>query len=132
MKLKRLVVATAAVLAWTAGLGAAADFDGSKLLICANIEAADCGAGQACTKGHPDDFGVPAFIRIDFLKKSIVGPKRTTPILKLEKSPEQLLLQGTEMGYAWSLALDTGSGKLASTLVDRDGIIVLFGACTPL
>lgn len=130
--MKRLIIAAAAILAWTPSHGVAADFDGSKLLICANMEAADCGAGQACTKGRPDDFGAPAFIRIDFAKNTIIGPKRTTPIGKLEKSPDQVLLQGTEMGYAWSLALNTDNGKLAATLVDRDGIIVLFGACTPL
>ena len=130
--MKRLIIAAEAVLTWTAGQCAAADFDGSKLLICANIEAVDCGAGQACTKGRPDDFDAPTFMRIDFGKKIIVGPKRTTPIVSLEKSANQLLLHGTEMGYAWSLALDTSNGKLAATLVDRNEVMVLFGACTPL
>ena len=46
--MKRLIVAIASILAWTATQVAAADFDGTKLLICANVEAADCGAGQAC------------------------------------------------------------------------------------
>jgi hypothetical protein len=40
------------------------------------------------------------------------------------------MLQGTELGYAWSIALDTGSGRLSAALVDREGAIVLFGACT--
>jgi hypothetical protein len=42
------------------------------------------------------------------------------------------LLQGTELDYAWSLALDTTSGNLAATLIDREEVVVLFGACTPL
>ena len=116
----------------TAGIALAADFDGSKLLICAPVEAMDCVAGEACTRGRPDDIGAPAFMRIDFAKKAIVGPKRTSPILFMEKSESQLVLQGTELGHAWTLALDRSDGKIAATLVDRTGVFVLFGSCTPL
>lgn len=131
--MKRSVVAAMVVVAWSASLqAAAADFDGSKLLICAPVEANDCVTGQVCAKGRPDDVGAPAFMRIDFKKKVIVGPKRTTPIVSLEKGESQLLLQGTELGYAWTLALDRSSGKMAATLVDREGVFVLFGSCTPL
>jgi hypothetical protein len=131
--MKRFVVAAGAVLAWAGGsIAAAADFDGSKLLICAPVEAMDCASGQACTKGRPEDIAAPAFLRIDFKKKAILGPKRTTKIVSLEKSDQQLLLQGTELGYAWTLALDRASGRIAATLVDREGVIVLFGSCTPL
>jgi hypothetical protein len=125
--MKRWLAAGTSVLAF--GFAQGADFDGSKLLICANMEAADCNPGQVCAKGRPDELGAPAFIRIDFANKTIVGPKRTTPIVGMSTDTNQILLQGTELGYAWSIALDTGSGKLAATLVDRDGAIVLFGAC---
>lgn len=106
-----------------------AEFDGSRLLICANVEAADCAPGESCSRQRPDDLGAPAFIRIDFNRKTIVGPKRTTEITLIEKSDRQLLLQGTELGYAWSIALDTGTGKITATLADRMGAIVLFGSC---
>jgi hypothetical protein len=109
-----------------------AEFDGSRLLMCANVEAADCAPGQTCVRLRPDDIGAPAFIRIDFNRKVIVGPKRTTDITSIEKADRQLLLQGTELGYAWSIALDTGSGKLAATLADREGVFVLFGNCTAM
>jgi len=72
------------------------------------------------------------FIRIDFANMTVIGPKMTTPIVSMEKSAGQLLLQGTEMGYAWSLALTPGNGKPAATLVDRDEVAVFFGACMPL
>jgi hypothetical protein len=129
--MKGWLVAGAALLSWSAVQSLAADFDGSRALICANLNASDCGPGQACVRTRPDDIGAPVFMRIDFENKSIVGPKRTTPIASLDKSGNQLLLQGTELGYAWSVALDTGSGRLAATLVDREGVFVLFGACTP-
>jgi hypothetical protein len=108
----------------------ASDFDGSKLLICAPVEAMDCVAGGACEKNTPDEVGAPAFIRIDVARKAVVGPKRTSAIQVLEKTDQQLLLQGTELGYGWTLALDQETGKLSITLANREGAFVLFGACT--
>jgi hypothetical protein len=125
-------IAIAALVCAAAPAAMAGDFDGSKLLICAPVEAMDCASGEECTLGRPDDIGAPAFMRIDFAKKSITGPKRTTQILFMEKSESQLLLQGTELGHAWTLALDQMNGKMAVTLVDREGVFVLFGSCTPL
>ena len=115
-----------------AGSVAAADFDGSKRLICAPVEAMDCVAGAECIKGNPDDIGAPAFMRIDFAGKAIAGPGRTTPIKHMETAASQVLLQGTEVGYAWALALDRSSGKFSATLTNREGTFVLFGSCTPL
>ena len=68
----------------------------------------------------------------DFAKKVIVGPKRTSPIRALEKDDKQILLQGAELGLAWSMALNVEDGKMANTFSSRDGAFVLFGACTPL
>jgi hypothetical protein len=122
-----------AALVWlTAGAAFASDFDGSKLLICAPVEAMDCAPGAACTKGRPGDIGAPSFLRIDFAQKVIVGPERTTPIVFMDKNDNQILLQGTELGYAWTLALDQESGAMTMTLVNREEVFVLFGSCTPL
>ena len=123
-----------AVLFSLIGIAAAwaADFDGSKLLICAPVEASACVPGETCTKGRPDDIGAPAFMRIDFAKKVIIGSTRSSPILFMDKADALLLLQGVELGYAWTLALDQEDGSLSATLVGRDGAFVLFGSCTPL
>ncbi len=129
--MKPAIIIAAAILAGTALQVAASDFDGSKLLVCANMEAAYCSSGQSCDSGRPADIGAPNFMRIDLANKNIVGPERTTPIMNVEKSSDQLLLQGTEFGYAWTLALDVQEGTLAATIVNRDQVVVLFGACTP-
>ena len=92
----------------------------------------DCVSGEDCTKGRPGDLGAPAFLRIDFAKKTIGGPKRTTPIVSMDTTEEQILLQGNELGYGWTFALDQEGGKFSATLVNRDGVFVLFGSCTPL
>lgn len=129
--MKRFVIAATTALAWFAGQTTAADFDGSKLLICATTDAFDCAANGTCVRGRAEEIGAPTFIRVDFQAKTIIGANRSTPIVSQEKSATQLLLQGTEHGYAWSLALDASSGKMSASLVDRESVIVMFGACTP-
>ena len=57
---------------------------------------------------------------------------RSSPILLVDKSDDQGLLQGTELGYGWTVALDQADGSMIATLVDRNGVFVLFGSCTPL
>lgn len=110
----------------------ASDFDGSRKLICAPVRVMECYPGEACGAGFPDEFGAPAFMRVDFDKKTIVGPKRTSPIRSMEKDENQILMQGTELGMAWSMALDIASGRMITSFSSRDGAYVLFGSCTPL
>lgn len=76
--------------------------------------------------------GAPGFMRIDFAKKVVVGPKRTSPIVSIEMTTAQVLLQGTELGFAWSIALDRESGRMIATIADRAGAFLMFGACTAL
>jgi len=128
----RFLHMVAALALLTAGIASASDFDGSKRLICAPVEAMDCAPGEQCTSGRPNDVGAPNFLRIDFAQKVIIGPKQTTPILFMDKSSTQILLQGTELGYGWTLALDQERGTMTATLVNREEAFVLFGSCTPL
>jgi hypothetical protein len=65
-------------------------------------------------------------------KKTIVGPQRTTEIRYVKASEGQLILQGTELGYGWSVARGTKNGAISTTLVNREDVFVLFGSCTPL
>jgi hypothetical protein len=129
----RIAVHAAALgicLAFGAGFAVAADVP--QRLICATVEAMDCEPGAVCYRGRPSEVGAPAFMRIDLEQKSIAGPQRTTPIVSIERFRDNLLLQGTEVGYGWTLALDMRSGTMAATLVNQDGAFVLFGSCTPL
>ena len=114
------------------GASIAADFDGSKRLICAAAEARDCISGEQCGKGLPADFALPTFMRVDIAAKTVTGPMRTTEIRLLEKTDGQVLMQGSEFGHAWSLALNTIDGTMTGSITDRGGVYVLFGACTPL
>jgi hypothetical protein len=130
--MKTYLLAAMIIFVGAIATASAGDFDGSKLLICATVDAMDCVSGENCAKGRPGDMGAPAFLRIDFAKKTIGGPKRTTPIVAMDNSGEQILLQGKELGYGWTFALDQDGGRFSATLVNRDGVFVLFGSCTPL
>lgn len=122
----------AAFLALSVNGAFAADFDGSRALICATISASDCLRGEECQAGLPEDVGAPAFMRLDFSKKTVLGPKNASPILLQEKSDRQLLLQGREGSFAWTIAIEAENGYMTVALVSRSNAYVLFGNCTPL
>ena len=106
-------------------------FDGTKTLLCATIEAHDCSPGEECDKGLSEDIGAPQFMKIDFGKKEIIGPVRSTPIALMEKTDEQITMHGFELGMGWVLALDRATGKMTVALAGQQQAFVIFGACTP-
>ena len=108
----------------------AGDFDGSKPLLCAPVEVIDCVPGVPCFADTPREMGAPAFLRIDFKRKTVTGPHGEAQIAALEKTDTQLLLQGVEIGHAFALALDRESGRMTATLNDANGAFILFGSCT--
>jgi hypothetical protein len=85
------------------GLAVSADFDGS-----------DSVAGEACARGLPQSVGAPQFMRVDFAKKTIAGPNRTTPIVSLNKSERQILLQASNLATdgRWRLTRRMGRWQL--------------------
>lgn len=113
-------------------LAVAGDFDGSKPLICAPVTVFECIRGDECLAGMPEDIDAPAFMRFDFRKKQIVGPKRSSDILLQEQTPERLTLQGREGAYAWTIVIGAGNGEMTATLATRNSAIVMYGSCTPI
>jgi len=71
-------------------------------------------------------------MRIDLAKKAVIGPNNTSDILLQETSDKQLLLQGREAGFGWTIVVDQKSGELTVSLTNRSGAYVLYGACTVL
>jgi len=122
----------AVVALLTAGTAEAADFDGSKKLICAPVKAMDCAEGVECVSGTPQDLGAPTFIRIDFDRKEVAGTQRTTKIREFDKSATQVLLQGVEAGLGWTIAINSGTGRMHATMAGLEGAIILSGSCTTL
>ena len=110
----------------------AGDFDGSKPLLCATMEGHACDPGLACERALPAELGAPRFLSIDFTKKLISGPNRATPIVTMNKAQGQILMEGTELDYAWTVVLDTSDGEITVTLANRHDALVLFGDCTAM
>ena len=132
LPVKILACIVIAVLCVMTGPVSADQFiDGKKALICATVEAINCERGDPCEKGLAEDIGAPQFMRIDFNKKEVVGPKRTTPIRLTEMDDAQITLQGFEIGMGWTITIVRSSGNMSATLAGIDRAIVLFGSCTP-
>ena len=109
-----------------------ADFDGSKPLICAAIEANDCALGADCQKGLAENLNMPQFIRLDFTKKTMGAGGRSSPIQHQVREGGMLVMQGFENYRAWSITINETSGKLVGAIAgDQEGFLV-FGACTTL
>ena len=120
------------VLSLLATAAVASDFDGSKALICAPVIAMDCVRGDECLASLPEDIDAPAFMRFDFAKKQVIGPKVTSEILLQEKTADRMLLQGREAGYGWTILIDAKHGEMTVTLATVNGAIVMYGSCTPI
>lgn len=116
---------------------AAANFDGSQPLLCASLEAHDCGPGEHCLKDTAASIDAPQFIRIDFEQKlaratRVDGEERTATIDSVWRDDGKLILQGVQRGLGWSMAITQESGEMALTAAGGQVAYVVFGACTPL
>ena len=127
------------VLGATVGLGcaaiaSAAGFDGSKELLCAPTDLAQCDETARCERVSPSEVDLPPFLRVDFAKKrltDLADPPRETPIETVRQFEGSTILQGAQNGRAWSLVIDQATGRLTGSVADGEGAFAVFGACTP-
>jgi len=134
------IKAALAALLLTAGfspMAMAADYDGSKPLICAAQEAVICHADVDCKRGTVESLGVPQFFWIDTAAKTMTergpdGQMRSGTVQTVALGPTHMIVQGTKDNLGWSGTISKTSGKL--TLTGSDGALglVVFGACTPV
>ena len=114
----------------------AGTFDGSQPVICAVIEAYECGEGIECERGLAASINLPQFIRIDFKKKTISGTLpngmvKTTEIKNMETHVSKLILQGVQKEMGWSIAVMTKTGKMVLSITGEAVGFSVFGACIP-
>ena len=122
----------AVALCVAAASAAAADFDGSKPLICSAIETHDCIAGTLCDRGLAEDINVPQFIRLDFAAKTLSARGRSSPMKNFARAEGMLVIQGFENRRAVSITINEQSGKLVGAIAADEAGYLIFGACTPL
>lgn len=120
----------------------AADFDGSKNLLCTTIDAAECLIGPSCVSVTPEEINLPQFIFVDFKGKQLSGRRpgasteETTKVQNIQKVDGRTILQGAERGRGWSIVIEQNSGKMAGSIAafsedDMRMGVVLLGSCTP-
>lgn len=112
----------------------AGDFDGSRPLLCAVIETIECTPDGECLRGEAESIDMPAFLKIDFAKKTISGTRqdgtvRNTEIKTMERVDGNLILQGVQNGKAWTMVISEATGKATITAADNQVGFVVFGAC---
>jgi hypothetical protein len=112
----------------------AGDFDGSKPLLCAMIEAFECGPDTGCESGTPESNGLSRFLRVDVGKKEVCATKesqeRTSKIEKVDHAEGVLLLSGTQNGRGWNLNINESAGYMVLSVAGDQVAFVVFGACT--
>jgi len=114
----------------------ATDFDGSKPLVCAAIEAVSCRADVACKRGTAESLGIPQFFWFDLGAKTIAekgldGQIRASAIQTVTQGPAYVIVQGAKDDLGWSGTISKMSGKLTLTGSDGAAALTVFGACTP-
>ena len=109
-------------------------FDGSRNLLCALTQLQQCRADEGCKPAAFAETNLPQFLRFDFKAKTISGRRAdgtlvSSPIVSRQSIGENLVLQGTEGEYGWSMSLSAG-GELGLALTAPTFTALAFGACT--
>ncbi len=119
----------------------AADFDGSKPLVCTVITVSECLAGEVCKAVSPEDVNLPRHLWVDVAKKTIqdkkAGDGRKSTVESVKRIDGKLILQGAEEGrpdvrdgFGWTIAIMEDSGQMVLTASGEMVAIAAFGACT--
>jgi hypothetical protein len=130
-------VLTAALLACTTvGPALAGDYDGSKPLICAALQATSCQPDGQCKQGTAESLNLPQFFWIDGAAKTISekgpdGQIRTSPVQTSTQSASHWILQGTTDHLGWNATISKVSGRVMLMATDGASAQIVFGACTP-
>ena len=115
----------------------AGKFDGTSNLVCAAIDVVACTDGSTCLHGQARTFDLPEFLAIDFNQKVVrateeSGHKQVSPIMNVEQTGTQMVLQGVENGHGWSMSIDQKTGRITTTVSGEEVGFMVFGACTTL
>ena len=137
----RMLATVGAVVA-VPGL-AAAEFDGSRPLLCSTTEVLECTEDAACVVIPRQSVGVPQFLQVDVTAREIwdarLGREAGQSAIALSEMIDgKLILQGTDPGVeqlrdglGWTVTIDQTDGSYVLTAASADTGYVLFGACVP-
>ena len=109
----------------------AAPLDGSAPMLCALSSVVECGRKGDCERSSAEEAGIPPFIRVNVPQRllSSLDGARTSPIVNVQRSNGQMMLQGMQNERVWGAVIDEGSGRMSATSVEAEGAFVLIGMC---
>jgi len=113
------------------------DLTGHDRFLCSIGDVTMCDVDWECEIASPSRFNIPDFIEFDLesglLKTTEASQEnRQTPILHVSREDGLIVLQGLEMGRAFSFNIEEATGVLAVAAARPGGFSGAFGVCTPL
>jgi len=113
------------------------DLTGHDRFLCSIGDVIMCNVDWECETASPSRFNIPDFIVFDLeaglLKTTEASQEnRQTPILHVSREDGLIVLQGLEMGRAFSFNIEEATGVLAASAARPGGFSGAFGVCTPL
>jgi len=135
--MQRLCVCLAVMLALSGSVVWADDLTGHSKFLCAAVQATECREGGECVTEQPWNLNIPEFIEVDLDAKRLgttqaSGQNRTTAIEHLSRADGFIVLQGFEMGRAFSFVITEQTGRVAVAVATGGRAVAVFAACTPL
>ena len=114
---------------------AAKEIDAKSRLICAFSQASLCHDNQECIDGSADTVNLPLILKLDLGKKTIAsthlsGEHRSSTIMAVNTSKNNLVLQGVQEGSGWSMTIDKANGRMSVSSSLEDQGYIAFGVCT--
>jgi len=121
----------------------AANFDGSKPLLCSFGQVIECDAGSECRSVSHQSVDAPDFVKVDVRKKELQATtagvdSAPDKIDNVQKLDNRLILHGTQGGtegvrdaLGWSMSISHQTGQMVLTGAGENAGFVIFGACTP-
>jgi len=138
---KQVLVLVASCFSVTA---LAADFDGSKTLLCSFAQITECDLGSECRAVTNESIDAPDFVKFDFRRKkfsAISAGVETAPddIDNVIDLASYVVVQGVQGGaegaadtLAWSATINHATGLMVVTAAGENAGFVVFGACTTI
>jgi hypothetical protein len=116
---------------------AADDVSGQQALLCTAVQATLCTDDGDCVIDNPAELNIPQFLELNLKDKTISttkasGENRSTPIRTLLRENGLIILQGVEMGRAFSFVITEKTGLLSAAVARDAKTVSVFGACTPM
>ncbi|HET6488579.1 MAG TPA: hypothetical protein VFG28_02365 [Syntrophales bacterium] len=121
----------------------AADFDGSRPILCSVIKVIECTPTVVDRAATVESIGMPQFLHVDVAGRKVAPAmdregKRVSEIKRVEHLDGMLILQGADAGVrdkrdgaGWSATISETTGKFTLTAAGEKTAFVVFGACLP-